>query len=442
MKEEKIRPIPEYILKLIKKEDLKSHPEQDGHVRFYSYYSTVRKQLVLITVAVKNRYKKWYCKQVVVHSVHGQYCMIKDICFNYIGGYSVGWHDCGFTNYRKWYESGNWDYQYDKYFNIRCPVINKTFPLKFEKYRYSAVDKYPHYTVLKYLKLYEQYPQAEMLIKFGLPQYATSVMILRKIGKDKAFRKWLIKHREELTYGCYVSSIYKAYKTGNPVKEIQRYERESKSFRSSSEYEPLREFFKGESINKFIDYITKQLINFSSYLDYFKACNYLHLDMTQEKNVFPHDFKRWHDIRIDEYHTAKAIADEQKRKELYEKFKVIAEKYLPLQRNLHEAFIVVIAKSPAELINEGNILHHCVGRMNYDQRMIREESLIFFIRNAAEPDIPFVTVEYSLANKKVLQCYGFEDSKPSEEVIEFVNKKWLPFANRKLNKITASTIAA
>lgn len=90
MKEEKIRPIPQYILKLIKKEDLKSCPEQDGHVRFYSYYSTVKKQLVLITVAVKNRYKKRYCKQVVVHSVHGYYCMIKDICFTYIGGYSVG----------------------------------------------------------------------------------------------------------------------------------------------------------------------------------------------------------------------------------------------------------------------------------------------------------------------------------------------------------------
>ena len=98
-------------------------------------------------------------------------------------------------------------------------------------------------------------------------------------------------------------------------------------------------------------------------------------------------------------------------------------------------FRSVIAKSPQDLVREGDILHHCVGRMNYDQRFIREESLIFFIRNANEPDIPFVTVEYSIKNKKVLQCYGEYDHKPNDSVLEYVNKKWLPFANKQLKKI-------
>ena len=38
--------------------------------------------------------------------------------------------------------------------------------------------------------------------------------------------------------------------------------------------------------------------------------------MTLPKNRFPHDFKRWHDIRIDEYTTEKAMQDEKQRKEL------------------------------------------------------------------------------------------------------------------------------
>lgn len=160
--------------------------------------------------------------------------------------------------------------------------------------------------------------------------------------------------------------------------------------------------------------------------------------MTIPKNRYPHDFKRWHDIRIDEYRTAKALEDAEKRKELYAQFAIVAEKYLPLQRNLHDTYIVVIARSPAELIKEGDIFHHCVERMNYDQRMIREESLIFFIRNADEPNKPFVTVEYSLSTKKVLQCYGDHDTKPNDTVLEFVNKKWLPFANRKLKKVIAA----
>ncbi len=34
--------------------------------------------------------------------------------------------------------------------------------------------------------------------------------------------------------------------------------------------------------------------------------------------------------------------------------------------------------------------------------------------------------------------YGDHDSKPNDCVMEYVNKKWLPFANRKLNKIQAA----
>ena len=73
--------------------------------------------------------------------------------------------------------------------------------------------------------------------------------------------------------------------------------------------------------------------------------------------------------------------------------------------------------------------------MNYEQKFIREESLIFFVRDKQTPNTPFVTMEYSLKNKKVLQCYAERDSKPTDSVLDFVNNKWLPYANRKLNKI-------
>ena len=132
------------------------------------------------------------------------------------------------------------------------------------------------------------------------------------------------------------------------------------------------------------------------------------------------------------------MKDEEERKEFYAKFKTVAEKYLPLQCYKEDTFITVIAKSPNELIYEGDTLHHCVGHMNYDQRFIREESLIFFIRNKNEPEVPFVTVEYSLSKHKVLQCYGENDHKPADNVLEYVNKKWLPYANRQLKKIQAA----
>ncbi len=75
--------------------------------------------------------------------------------------------------------------------------------------------------------------------------------------------------------------------------------------------------------------------------------------------------------------------------------------------------------------------------MGYDQKFVREESLIFFIRNKDNPTTPFITVEYSLKKHKVIQCYGNHNSRPTAEVLEFVNKKWLPYANRKLRNLVA-----
>ena len=97
----------------------------------------------------------------------------------------------------------------------------------------------------------------------------------------------------------------------------------------------------------------------------------------------------------------------------------------------------VLAKSPAELMAEGEALHHCVGAMGYDQKFVREETLIFFIRNANEPNVPLATVEYSLKTKKVLQCYADHNQKPSQEIEDYVRKKWLPHANRALKKLAA-----
>ena len=86
---------------------------------------------------------------------------------------------------------------------------------------------------------------------------------------------------------------------------------------------------------------------------------------------------------------------------------------------------------------EGELLHHCVGGMGYEQKFIREETLIFFIRAKDTQETPLVTVEYSLSQKKVLQCYADHNTKPSEDVLHYVNKVWLPYANRTLKQIAA-----
>lgn len=129
------------------------------------------------------------------------------------------------------------------------------------------------------------------------------------------------------------------------------------------------------------------------------------------------------------------MRDEQERKEFYNKFLAVATKYLQLEYDKKSVYMAIIPQKPSDLIREGELLHHCVGRMGYDQKFIREETLIFFIRTKEKPDVPFVTVEYSLKDRKILQCYGDHDSKPDENVINFVNKVWLPYARKQTKKL-------
>jgi len=434
-----IKPIPKYIQSKIKAIDQNcSYYKNNNYVRFYAYLTKIKGQLCKITVAVKCRYSKWYCKQVALHTINKKDTLIKDIVYYYgMPKYVVGWYEQGLTKTRKWYEYEEWcPPENFNCFDPFAKIINKEYALKFDKYKYSAADEYPYSDLMKYLKLYEQYPEAEYLVKLGLSYWATMKTILTKLKKDKNFRKWLIKNKDSISFhGYYATTLLYAYKNNMNLNEAQRFIYKKKSFDHESDYAEIRKIFKDKDLQKFFEYIELQNTNYHSYLDYLNACNFLHIDMKEDKNRFPHDFKKWHDIRIDEYHTAKLEMDEKERKTFYQKFAKIAEKYLSLQRNQNEHYVAIIAKSPRDLIIEGNKLCHCVGRMNYDQKFVREESLIFFIRKFDSQDNPFVTIEYSPKTHRILQCYGIRDSRPTDDVLDFVNRIWLPYANRKLKQI-------
>ncbi len=433
-----IKPIPKHIVKQIQNAD---RNYESPYVRFYAYFVKMKGELVKITVACKNYKKQWFCKQVAIHGVHSEYCLMRDMQSS-IMGYTVGWYEQGLTDNPKFYEDSFWYTADDGYYDPSAKVVNKKFALKFDNFKYSAVDKYPYNDVFKYLRTYEQYPQAEYFIKIGLQHLATSKMLLKKAGKDKQFRRWLIQNARQLRneYGDYpyfsAKVIFASYKQNLSILNGFTVEREKTVLMRDYNYSnTISKVIDKNEITSFLKYIKSHDVNISSYADYVKACTYIGLDMTVPKNRYPHDFKHWHDIRIDEYHTAKALKDEEERKELYAQFKDIANKYTSLEYDKKCGYIAIIAQKPSDLVYEGEKLNHCVGRMNYDQKFIREESLIFFIREKENPDTPFVTLEYSLSKKKVLQCYGENDHKPSEQVLEFVNHKWLPFANRQLRKI-------
>ena len=324
-----IKPIPKRIEKRILAYDAKYGGNKG--LRFYAYLTMIRKELVKITVAVRNKNKMTrLIKQVAIHGVYSDKCLVKDIEYNYMGGYRVGWYDEGIKypyNLRPFHNDGVW-YEVDfKYFNPWAPVINPKLALSLPQFCYSAVDIQNPPCIITYLRTYLKYPQLEYLVKAGLGKFADSKMILKKIGEDKAFRKWLMAHREELLrQHYYVDVVLRGYRTGKPLETLQSYREAKINLRNNNTLAPIRELFTGTERERFFDYISKQNTNANTYLDYLKACNYLGLDMTLPKNRFPHNFKYWHDMRIDQYATARAEADRKAKQELYEKFAAIAEK--------------------------------------------------------------------------------------------------------------------
>lgn len=71
--------------------------------------------------------------------------------------------------------------------------MNKKYALTFGKYKYCAIDKYKYLDVIKYLRIYEQYSQAEYLVKLNLSQFATNKAILKEIGKKRILENGLLK---------------------------------------------------------------------------------------------------------------------------------------------------------------------------------------------------------------------------------------------------------
>ena len=122
---------------------------------------------------------------------------------------------------------------------------------------------------------------------------------------------------------------------------------------------------------------------------------------------------------------------DKRKQEVLEKYPAIAERYKKLSDRysaVAAGYIIRPAKNAAEIVEEGRVLHHCVGGDNYLSSHNTGKSTILFLRSAKEPDIPYITVE--IKGEKILQWYGAYDKKPNEEFF----KGWLDTYTKELEK--------
>lgn len=161
----------------------------------------------------------------------------------------------------------------------------------------------------------------------------------------------------------------------------------------------------------------------NEYKDYIDMRIRAGYDLTNEIFLFPKDLHRRHNEMVMELEKEKI---DKRKKEVLEKFTKIKLKYNRLSDKYSAAaggLIIRPAKDAAEIVEEGRILHHCVGGDNYLSSHNSGRSFILFLRKIKEKDLPYITVE--IRGEEVVQWYGAYDRKPDKQMIEAWLEKYI-----------------
>ena len=343
-----------------------------------------------------------------------------------------------------------------------APVMEETYKeLEDTIFQYCALEQYVNekYIVnpVDYLSLYEQMPQIEMLVKFRLSQIVTQLlegnysMIVNRSAKslDKflGIRKCRVKQliaqkgkRKILRAMQMETSLHQMWtdeqiehlaETGleqGRVEEILPYMSLQKLLNRIEKYAGCKYETECEHVSERIRHIA------TTYSDYLSMRLRLGYDLSNTVYQYPHD--------LQQAHTEMVL--EMNKDELDERIRDVKIRFGQIQRNYRQLrkkyfyeddeYVIRPARSAEEIVMEGRLLHHCVGRDGYLRKHNDGRTYILLLRRKTDPESPYITVEIENNSNEILQWYGSCDKKPNEKKIQ----KWLDNYESKLNDGTIS----
>lgn len=391
-----------------------------GYTEYYSIIQKWRGKIIERVFAVRYKRKTPQYQEVIRRVESNKFILTKNIYCSTMGGYICVWEDSrpSAYNFDKDIAYNKWFTSYINYYN----VYQKHLFTQEDLIKLDDTLKYCNWCdepVIEYITMYRKYPEIEILSKLGYKRLRYNTNVLKKL-KDKKFIKFLWKQRtenQELKNNITGQIVLKAYKNNISISEVYKLdsiEREFRGYKFKNDY-PMLDIIKTKN------YLVRNNINLVNYIDLLRALTYFHLDLTDTKNSYPKDFQYWHD-----FYTQQMTADQNK--EIDVKIKEQSTKYKKLIKPFDDDIKMSFPNCTQDFINEGEALHHCVGRMGYNKKMANGESLIIFVRK--EEDKPLYTMEYDPKGKKIKQLYGDHDTQPEESIKDIIYNKWLPKVKR------------
>lgn len=167
-----------------------------------------------------------------------------------------------------------------------------------------------------------------------------------------------------------------------------------------------------------------------TYRDYLKDCIALKLNLDDREVLFPPDLNAAHARTISQVKYKKSEA----KRELF----TMECRRLKWMEWEQDGLLIRLPQDAAELIAEGQYLHHCVA--GYADRMADGKTTILLIRRVEAPEVPFYTLEW--LNGRVQQCRTLRnaDYRDDEPVLHFV-EEWIKKVVNKRKKKAAQTAA-
>lgn len=329
----------------------------------------------------------------------------------------------------------------------QAPILPETYAeMKGTMFQYSALREFVaaagDTNPIDYMERYLHTPQIEMLTKLGMTdvvkelvscrygivysQYATRPDVFLGINKDKV--KLLIEKKGNVN-----------------ILKILQMERRLQQNWTNQQIENLAEIdaVKGDierilsmmTLQKALNQIAKYAgcefgtgcssamarikHTATTYFDYLSMRAQLGYNMSNTVYQKPRNLEVAHNkmmAEIDKKQVDKRML------EVAERYPLIRKNYRKLRKRYFfedENFIIRPARSAEEIVQEGRILHHCVGGDTYLKKHNEQKSIILFLRFKEEQETPYITVE--IEGERIVQWYGAHDKKPDEDRMQ----KWL-----------------
>lgn len=305
---------------------------------------------------------------------------------------------------------------------------------------------------VEYLKLWKNYPNLENLVNTGWNSLVNAIVYTSSNGYSaKAEMQQVIditKNKPHEMLNLSRSDFQAIRKAGKQWEfECQRMWQIFRTMgTSASQFLIYRNMFTdnglrtlvtlqkdyGENdIEKLIRYLKKQKLRPAEIrilLDTRNAAKALagNRPLTQEE-LWPRNLQAAHD----RYTRMQMEAIDQKKVEKFQKgFDAVVDKYGQLQWTDGD-LCIILPKSYAELVQEGNVLRHCVG--SYGNSHIEGKDTIFFVRRYRRPERNYYTLDINMKDKPhrvQLHGYGNERHGINKQYSHKIPKKVLDFCDR------------